>query len=156
MKFNLKFKNVPSRNTFERIGHLARPQWVYYYDVIRSTMASQITGVSIVYSTICSGAVERNHQSSASLSFVRGIHRGPMDSLHKGQWRGKCFHWVMSSCNECEWDYCFGVFFKSFMPYKAKEDLKKKLKTTLFIKHFIHNTILVHIIYNIYNKTITW
>ena len=33
-------------------------------------MASQITGVSIVYSTVCSGADQRKHQSSASLAFV--------------------------------------------------------------------------------------
>ena len=49
-------------------------------DVIMSAMASQITGDSIV----CSGANQRKHQSSASLAFVRGIHRWPVDSLHKG------------------------------------------------------------------------
>ena len=48
-----------------------------------SMMASQITGVSIVYSTICSGADQRKHQSSASLAFVRGIHRWPVNSPHK-------------------------------------------------------------------------
>ena len=36
-------------------------------------MASQITGVSIVYSTICSGTDKRKHHSSASLAFMRGI-----------------------------------------------------------------------------------
>ena len=49
-----------------------------------STMASQITGVSIVYSTVCSGADQRKHQSSASLAFVRGIHWWPMHFQHKG------------------------------------------------------------------------
>ena len=38
-------------------------------------MASQITSLSIVYSTIYSGADQRKRQSSASLAFVRGIHR---------------------------------------------------------------------------------
>ena len=33
-------------------------------------MASQITSVSIVYSAVCSGGDEREHQSSASLAFV--------------------------------------------------------------------------------------
>ena len=38
-----------------------------------SAIASQITGVSIVYSTVCSGIDQRKHrQSSASLAFVRG------------------------------------------------------------------------------------
>ena len=36
-----------------------------------SAMASQITGASVVCSTVCSGADQRKHQSSASLAFVR-------------------------------------------------------------------------------------
>ena len=31
-----------------------------------------------MYSTVYSGADQRKHQSSASLAFVRGIHRGPV------------------------------------------------------------------------------
>ena len=46
-------------------------------------MASQITDVSIVYSTVYSGENQRKHQSSTSLAFVRGIHRWPMDSPPK-------------------------------------------------------------------------
>ena len=42
------------------------------------TIASQITSLSIVYSTVYSGADQRKHQSSASLAFVRGIHRSPV------------------------------------------------------------------------------
>ena len=38
-------------------------------------MASQITSLTIVYSTIYSGADQRKRQSSASLAFVKGIHR---------------------------------------------------------------------------------
>ena len=38
----------------------------YYSEVIMNTMASQITDVSIVYATVCSGAVQRKHQSPAS------------------------------------------------------------------------------------------
>ena len=49
-----------------------------------STMASQITSVSIVFSTVCSGTDQRKHQSSTSLAFVRGIHWWPMNSPHKG------------------------------------------------------------------------
>ena len=39
------------------------------------TIASQITSLTIVYSTVYSDADQREHQSSASLPFVRGIHR---------------------------------------------------------------------------------
>ena len=42
-----------------------------------SAMASQITGVTIVYSTVCSSADQRKRQSSASLAFVRGVHMWP-------------------------------------------------------------------------------
>ena len=55
-----------------------------YGDVIMSAMASQITGVSMVSSNLCSGLDQRKHQSSASLDFVREIQRRPVNSPHKG------------------------------------------------------------------------
>ena len=45
--------------------------------------ASQITSLIIVYSTVYSGADERKQQSSASLAFVRGIDRWPVNSPQK-------------------------------------------------------------------------
>ena len=57
----------------------------YYSDVIMSAMASQITSLTIVYSTVYSSTDRIKHQSSASLAFVRGIHRGPVKSPHNGQ-----------------------------------------------------------------------
>ena len=63
----------------------------HYNDVIMSAMVYQITGASIVYSTVISGADQRKHQSSASLAFVRGIHRWPVDSSHKGPVTRKMF-----------------------------------------------------------------
>ena len=56
----------------------------HYSDVIMGVMASQITSLTIVYSTVYSGADQRRHQSSASLAFVRGIHRWPVNSPHEG------------------------------------------------------------------------
>ena len=57
---------------------------IYHYsDVIMSGMASQITSIMIVYPTVYTGADQRNHQSSASLAFVRGIRRWPANSPHK-------------------------------------------------------------------------
>ena len=46
-------------------------------------MAFQITSLTNVNSTVYSGADQRKHQSSASLAFVWGIHRGPVNSPHK-------------------------------------------------------------------------
>ena len=60
----------------------------HYSDVITSTMASQITGVLIVYWMVCSGADQRKHQSSASL---RGIHVWPVNSQQKGPVTRKMF-----------------------------------------------------------------
>ena len=48
---------------------------LHYIDVIMTTMASQITSLTVVYSTVYSDADLRKHQSSASLAFVWGIHR---------------------------------------------------------------------------------
>ena len=60
-------------------------------DVIMDAMASQITGVSIVCSTVCWGADNRKHQSSVSLALVGGTHRWPADSPHKGSVTRKMF-----------------------------------------------------------------
>ena len=45
-------------------------------------IASQITSLTIVYSAVYSDADHRKYQSSASLAFVRGIHREPVNSPH--------------------------------------------------------------------------
>ena len=48
-----------------------------YSDVIMSPMASQITSLTSVYSTVYSGADQRKHQHSASLAFVRDTDEFP-------------------------------------------------------------------------------
>ena len=63
----------------------------HYSDVIMSAMASQITGVSIVYSIICSGADQRKYKSSASLAFVWVTNRWPVDPPHEGPVARKMF-----------------------------------------------------------------
>ena len=70
---------------------------VHYDDVIMTTIASQITSLTSVYSTVYSDADQRKHQSSASLAFVRGIHRDRWIPRTKGQLRGKCLHLMTSS-----------------------------------------------------------
>ena len=84
-----------------------RPQWVnirnftwksyhniypqHYNDVIMDAIMSQITNLTIVDSTVYFGADQRKHQSSASLAFVRGIHRSSVNCLHKGPVTRKMF-----------------------------------------------------------------
>ena len=70
---------------------------LHYGDVIMTTIASQITSLSVVYSIVYSDADQRKHQSSASLAFVWGIHRDRWIPRTKGQLRGKCFHLMTSS-----------------------------------------------------------
>ena len=77
--------------------------FVYHYnDGIMSSMASQITSLTIVYSIVNSGTDQRKHQSSASLAFVRGIHWSPVNSPHKGPVMWKMFPFddvIMSAWN---------------------------------------------------------
>ena len=88
-----------------------------------SVIASQITTLTIVYSTICSGADQRKHQSSASLAFVRGIHRGPVNSPHK--WpvtRKKTFH-LMTSSWSCSIPWgCFVSYMTRSMVYQMEKN----------------------------------
>ena len=55
----------------------------HYCGVIKGAMASQITSLAIVYLSVHSGADQGKHRSSASLAFVWGIHRWPVNSPHK-------------------------------------------------------------------------
>ena len=78
----------------------------HYTDVIMGTIASQITHLTIVYSSVYSGADQRKHQSSASQAFVWGIHRDRWIPYTKGQLRGKCFHLMTSSWSEPLMNQC--------------------------------------------------
>ena len=73
-----------------------------------SVMASQITSLTIVYSTVYSGAGQRKHQSSASLAFVWGIHRWPVNSTHNWPVTRKMFSFddVFMNTHTC---LCFGL-----------------------------------------------
>ena len=64
---------------------------VHYNDVIMRTMGSQITSLTNVYATVCSRRRWKKHQSSASVAFMRGIHRWPVNSPHKGPVTCKVF-----------------------------------------------------------------
>ena len=81
--------NLSVNSTKHNIAHCQAMSAAYgeminhYDDVTMSRIASLITSLTIVYSTVYSGADQRKHQSPASLAFVRGIHRGPVNSPHK-------------------------------------------------------------------------
>ena len=66
---------------------------------------SEITSPMIVFSAVYLDTHPRKYWSSASLAFVRGIHRRPVNSPHK--WpvtrKKKCFHLMTSSWNILYW-----------------------------------------------------
>ena len=81
-------------------------------------IASQTTSLTIIYSIVHSDADQRKHQSSASLAFVRGIHRGPVNSPHKWPVTWKMFpfddvimlcHISLHGCNFTEWLWLMNI-----------------------------------------------
>ena len=106
-KCEWRYGNIPAilENYFQRYAdlcchNLSNAYAIYvthYDDVTMNLMASHITSLTIVYSTVYSDADQRKHQSSASLVFVWGIHRDRWIPRTKGQLRGKCFHLMTSS-----------------------------------------------------------
>ena len=86
--------------------------------------------VTIVCSTVCSGADERKHKSSASLVFVRGIHRWPVVSPHKGLVTRKMFPFDdVIMINEAM-VLCFGNY-----------QFKHSYRVNWNPSHFVHSTV---------------
>ena len=80
-----------SSNDMSSVITMYVPEDDHYNDVIMSAMASWIISLTIVYSTVYSVADYKRYQSPASLAFVRGIHRWPVNSSHKGPVTRKMF-----------------------------------------------------------------
>ena len=96
----------------------------HYNDVIMTTVASQITSLTVVYSD----ADQIKHQSSASLAFVRGIHRDRWIPRTKGQLRGKCFHLMTSS-----WDkYCGTLWLNRYTTICREKFCVEKIRDRTF------------------------
>ena len=97
----------------------------HYDDVIMGVIASQITSLAIVYSTVYSGANQNKHQSSASLAFVWGIQRGSVNSPYKWPVTRKMFPFddvimklgdaITHSCPNLIWNIVVKV-----IPYECK------------------------------------
>ena len=89
----MKYSPVPSATA--RQSNISWYWWsimsTHYCVAIMGTVASQITSLTIVYTTVYSDADQSKHQSSASLAFVWGIHRGLVNSPHKGPVTRKMF-----------------------------------------------------------------
>ena len=128
--------SVPGRSTDAPCCVWCHGWWPHYSDVIMGAIASQITSLTIVYSIIYSGADQRKHQSSASLAFVWGIHRGPVNSPYKWPVTRKRIHLMTSSCT------CL-LCRVSLKDYWFKRQLMCMcgivVNNYLLISYFIHN-----------------
>ena len=112
--------------------------WSHYSDVIMSTMAPQITGLTIVYSTCYPGADQRKHQSSASLAFVRGIHRWPVSSPQKGPVTRKMFPFdddIMEPRQQYPSDLLSGVIYAGQQISRVLWPHDDVIKWKLFPRH---------------------
>ena len=89
----------------------------HYNGVIMGAIASRITSLTSVYSIrFYSEADQRKHQSSATLAFVRGIHRGPVNSPHKWSVTRKMFPFddIIKIHKQVRCTYCFLPVYNSF------------------------------------------
>ena len=109
-----------------------------------SAMASQITSLTIVYSSIYSAADQRKHQSSVSLAFVRGIHRSPVNSPHKGPVTRKMFPFddVIISLVTCVANHHVSRIWKvSFIDIHHGNTLLWFVNKDLLYIYFVHNDV---------------
>ena len=114
-------------------------------------MASQMTSLTIVYSTIYSGADQRKHQSSASLVFARGIQQWPVNSPHKWPVTRKCFHLMMSSystvrCATCTNSLSFALF---FLTLEGKTVVMHQEVNFVFVDHMLQEHMRTQMLVNI-------
>ena len=123
----------------------------HYNDIIMGAMASQIISLTIVYSVVYSDADQRKHESSASLAFVRGIHRGPVNSPHKWPVTRKMFPFddVTMGNMKCAFEKlpkvvsdCFEHMLVCFFDHHTNVLLR--LKSPNFVITIILNYILIH------------
>ena len=118
---------------------------------------SQITSLTTVYSTVHSGGDQSKHQSSASLAFVWGIHRGPVNSPHKWPVTRKIFPFddvIMRLITGC------GIRAHLFPLYKDLRLLslsKIYLYNVLLFMHKRHHDILPNMFYSLFtvNRDVT-
>ena len=72
----VKFARLLFMAVYHYSGTNTNRGYLHYNDVTMVTIASLITSLTIVHSTVYLDADQKIHQSSASLAFVQGIHRG--------------------------------------------------------------------------------
>ena len=106
-------------------------------------IASQITTPTIVYPAVYSGANQRKHQSSASLAFVWGIHRWPVNSPHKWPVKRKMFPFddvIMRTENWTFLEYAY----KTLLNHSARNAVSGDTSYFLWLATTRHLVLLSH------------
>ena len=114
--------------------------WPHNDYIIMGAMASQITSLLIVYSTLYSDADQRNHQSSASLVFVWGIHWSPVNSPHKWSVTRKMFPFddlIMWCCQETAWLYS-----NTAVEWSTQDKIRYHQNSSKIISAYLHKIYL--------------
>ena len=129
-------------NTADFLWNLFR---IHYNEVIMGAIASQITNLMIVYSTVYSSADQRKHQSSASLAFAWGIHRWPVNSPHKWPVTRKILPFNDVIMHSCRWlDVCYKINMSyQYMKSHCKDHQVVRSSYILGILKYITYTILL-------------
>ena len=99
----LRVRQVTNLLLNQRWPILLTHRWVlikHFRDVIMGAMASQITSLIIVYSTVYWGTDRRKHQCSASLAFVEGIHTGEFPAQMASNAENVSIWWRHHDCYE--------------------------------------------------------
>ena len=97
-------------------------------------IASQITSLTIVYSTVYSDAVQRKHQSSAPLAFVREIHHGPVNFPHKWPVTRKMFPFD---------DVIMNYYIWYLVWFQGKCAISYHIFSDCYLQHFSQNSCVV-------------
>ena len=107
-----------------------------------STMASQITGLTSVYSIVYLSADQRKHQGSALLAVVWGIHRRPVNSPHKGPVTPKMFPFddVIMICHSIH--NTFPIPQTTYIMLKCQLSVESKVRNRLMFKLTLYCSIL--------------
>ena len=112
-----------SKLNFQMFCYELKNDYHYINDAIMSAIASKITSLTNVYSTVYSDADQRKHQSSASLAFVRWIHRWAVNSPHRASNAENASIW----CRHHD----FAVAFWHCKSSQSSQTLRQVLKNVL-------------------------
>ena len=135
--------NCLAELTLTRHRSSTGPGGTHCSDTIMGAMASQITSLNIVYSTVYWGADQRKHQSSASVAFVRPVTRKmfPFDDVIMPQtvklcmmmsWNGNIFRVIGPLCGGFAAQKPVTPIFDVFFDLRLNKPLNKQSKRRWF------------------------